>query len=144
MRISLSEQSFRFIEVHKSRYEFEKNNSGPVRCRDCKGTIGEGLGIFRHSYKRNGFLCFACFSKDVTIINTDYDGTDRGFFVDSIGRLRACYLSSGSFLTVEVIEAVYRSLLDIASSSIELLLGEEGAHPFKIMDTAESVVRADP
>lgn len=102
--------------------------------------IGAGIGIHRKAFKRSGYLCFSCFSKDVTILTTSIDGSDTGFFIDSLGRLRACYLNSPTVLSVEVIRAVWDALLDEAYTSIEILLGEETAHPWKISDTAESVV----
>lgn len=140
MQIHISEQSFRYIEVYKSQYQFEKVNSGPVSCRDCRGDIAPDLGIFRRAYRRSGYICFPCFKKDVTIINQEFDGTDRGFFIDTIGRLRSCLLSKPTLSTKEIIEAVERALLDLAYTAVDSLLGEEGAHPFAIADTAEVLI----
>jgi hypothetical protein len=139
MRIQLSEKSFQFIEAYKTVYELERNNSGPVVCRDCKKEIVAGLGIYRRAYRRNGYLCFACFAKDIEIVTSSVSG-DPGFFVDTLGRLRACFLSSPSFSTVEIVEAVFRSMLETSYNSIEILLGAEGAHPFAIFDAAEASI----
>jgi hypothetical protein len=139
MRIQLSDSSFASIEAHKTQYELDRNNSGPVICRDCKKGIAAGIGIFRHSYKRNGYLCFECFAKDIAITMTTISG-DPGFFVDTLGRLRSCYLSRPDYSTVEVIEAAFRALTSEAYTSIDILLGEEGAHPFKILDAAEASI----
>src|SRR5688572_16030389 len=126
MRIKVNEQLFSYIEVYKCNYLFEKNNSGPVVCRDCKGGIVKGLGIYRQTYRRAGFLCFACFAKDLGILTNTYAG-DAGFFIDTLGRLRACYLNRPTYSTPEVIEAVYKSLLDQSYKSIDVLLGDEAA-----------------
>lgn len=140
MQIKLSEKSFRSIEVYKCLYELERNNSGPVRCRDCKGEIAPDLGIYRRAYKRGGYICFTCFSKDVTILTTGIDQKDSGFFIDSLDRLRACSFRKPDLSSAEIVEAVYNALLEIVSHSIEILLGSEGAHPYKILDTAEAMI----
>src|SRR5690242_4072719 len=100
MNIRLDDQDFGHLEAHKTIYEFDRNNSGPVFCRDCKKTVAAGKGIYRQAYKRKGYLCFSCFTIDIQITTKTIQG-DSGFFVDSIGRLRACYLSSPSYSTVE-------------------------------------------
>jgi hypothetical protein len=143
MKINIESQEFITLEVYKCDYFFDRNNSGPVRCRDCKGEIAPGLGIHRQAYKRNGYLCFACFAKDVTILTTRFDGKDGGFFIDSLGRLRACTLNSPSISSPEVIEAVFRAMLDESYTSVDILIGEETAHPFKIADTAEAMIGAN-
>lgn len=120
MRIKLADQSFGFIEVHKSNYLFEKVNSGPVHCRDCKVEIAQDLGIYRQSYKRNGYLCFICFARDVEIINHDPIG-DRGFFIDTLSRLRACTFSRPTISTAEVVEAVYQSFIDREYTSLQII-----------------------
>jgi hypothetical protein len=140
MTISLHSRSFNHLEVYKVSYEFIRPNSGPVRCRDCKSQIGAGLGIHRRAYRRNGYLCFDCVSKDITILTTRYDGGDAGFFVDSLGRLRACMMSSPAISTPEVLEAIYKSLLDKSYNSIDILLGSESAHPWKVADVAEAAI----
>lgn len=140
MNIKISEKSFRSIEVYKCTYELERNNSGLVRCRDCRGAIAPDLGIYRKAYKRNGYLCFACFSKDVTILTTGIDRKDAGFFIDSLDRLRACTLRRPDLSSVEILEAVYIALLEVAENSIDIFLGVEGAHPYKILDTAEAMI----
>lgn len=139
MRITIENQSFAYIEVYRTSYIFERNNSGPVVCRDCKREIGSGLGIHRQSYRRNGYICFVCFARDVEIITKTPLG-DPGFFVDSLGRLRACCFNRPDHSTPRVIEAVYKALLDQAYTSIDILLGEESAHPWKISDAAESAI----
>lgn len=140
MQIKISEQSFRYIEVYKIQYQFEKNNSGPVRCRDCRGDIAPGLGIYRDAYKRSGYLCFSCFAKEVPILTSNYKKEDSGFFVDTLGRLRACTLRAPALLTAEIIEAVYNALLEVAHTSIDLLLGAEAAHVWDVGDAAEAMI----
>jgi hypothetical protein len=124
MKITINEQTFLYTEVYKSTFIFSKENTSPVVCRDCREGIGAGMGIYRQSYKRNGYLCFSCFCKNMTILTTgpSLDGgtRDAGFYIDSIGRLRACCFNSPTVSTLEVLEAVYRSLLEKASSSIEI------------------------
>lgn len=140
MKINLSGQSFESFEAHKSQFQLNHNNSGPVRCRDCKRSIPAGKGIFRVAYKRSGYLCFTCFAKDLTFLTNDIILGDTGFFIDSLGRLRACSFSRYTVSTPEVIEAVFRSLLDEAYTSIDILLGDEGAHIWKISDAAEASI----
>lgn len=140
MKIKIESRSFHWIEVYKCHYQLDRNNSGPVICRDCKQGIGPGLGIHRRSYKRNGFLCFACLSKDFTILTTGIDGRDSGFFVDSIGRLRACSFRSPDISTAEVVSAVYKAMIEESYTTVDILLGSEGAHPWKISDAAEAMI----
>lgn len=144
MRIKLNSQSFAYLEVYKVNYQFEKNNSGPVICRDCRETIGRGLGIHRQAYKRGGYVCFSCFAKDLVILtHIPFDDGDAGFFVDTLGRLMACvYLGRKDYSTPEIVEAVYKALLDEAYTTADILLGVEAAHPWKLLDAAEAAVGA--
>lgn len=140
MHIEINSRSFSWIEVYKCNYQLDKNNSSPVICRDCKQEIPAGIGIHRQAYKRSGYLCFACFAKDVVILTTRFDGEDAGFFIDSLGRLRACSLSRPDYMTADIIHLVYNALLDEAHTSIDTLLGEESAPVWKIDDAAEAMI----
>jgi hypothetical protein len=140
MQAKIESHSFESIEVYKCNYELSRNNSGPVICRDCKQEIGPGLGIHRRSYRRSGYICFVCLSIDFRILTTGIDGKDAGFFIDSLGRLRACSFRSPDLSTAEVVSAVYKAMLDEAYTTVDILLGSEGAHPWKISDAAEAMI----
>lgn len=125
------------------------NSAGITPVRSGAGTVKRislpAWGIHRRAYRRNGYICFACLSIDFTCLTRspllNGEGhNDAGFFVDSIGRLRACSFRCPTYSTVEVLEAIYKALLDKSYTSIDILLGGEAVHTWKILDAAEAAI----
>lgn len=137
--IQLHDRNVFILRVYSSTFDISQKNARPVHCRDCKGTIGTGLGIHRRAYRRNGYLCFSCLrSQLATATSTASGDGDAGFIFGMDGNLQACLTSRRTVTTLEVIAAVQAYLLDIGYDAADALIGDQSVNPLKISDVSES------
>lgn len=142
MKIKLQGVELYQIRAYKTLFLLEAPNKKEVICRDCGAGILPGVGIRRRAYRLDGFLCFECFSQSLKVLTTlsGFPDNDAGFRIDPFFGLYACSFELPKFRTYEIIEAVFRALIDESYTSIEILLGPEGPGIIKIGDIAESYI----
>ena len=141
--ITLGKSKFSFIQCYKAQFDLSIRNKRPVRCVDCVSSVLPGLAIHRRQYRHNGYVCFGCFASHLRVatfsIDEDQDH-DAGFRVNAYGQLQACSFSPREHTTLEIMSAVYAALLDLAHTSVDISLGAESVHLWKIGDATEAVI----
>ena len=140
--ITLGKSQFSFIQCYKAQFDLSIRNKRQVVCVDCAAGILPGLAIHRRQYRHNGYICFACFSSHLKVATYSASGDhDAGFRTNVFNEIQACSFYPKVYTTPEIVSAVYVALLDLAHSSVDLLLGTD-AHLFKIGDTTEAMIGA--
>jgi hypothetical protein len=140
--ITIGNTTFKFLFCYAAAFNLENNNSRPVHCKDCKGDILTGLGIYRKQYRHNGYLCFSCFSSHIKVMTRTASGDlDAGFTISKItGNLQACVFLPKQFPTDRIIQLVYEYLYEKAYTAVDSLVGSETADITRIGDLADAII----